>query len=369
MNASVPRPRPYTELPLSSQTAYAQLFEAAVAFEQNRSAGSVQGSFSPKQVRGATYWYFQFTDASGALRQEFVGPDSPEVRGLVEASRAAPSKPLDTLARIAEAGGNAPVLLRHLRVLRRLADAGFFRAGGVLVGTHAYLASQGMLGVRWGEGSRTEDIDLAHAGRNLSVALPGNLTINTHDAIQSLKLGLLPVSSLSAVMGTTYLNPREPEFRLDFLTTLHRGRDAPFEHERLGVALQPLRFMEFLLEDVRQAALFSRGHVVLVNLPHPARYALHKLLVHGERAGALRTKASKDLVQAASLIAWHLDHDDEALKRAQADLVSRGARWDESYRRGRHTLDKAWPELDLEGHLPIPARRRTTRATTKSQPA
>lgn len=35
-------------------------------------------------------------------------------------------------------------------------------------------------------------------------------------------MGFLPVSGLASKVGATYLNPRAPEFKLDFMTTLHR---------------------------------------------------------------------------------------------------------------------------------------------------
>src|SRR3546814_4188196 len=65
--------------------------------------------------------------------------------------------------------GNTPVLGRHFRIVQRLSDYGFFRAGGVLVGTHAFLSFGNMLGVRWAEALRTQDVDFAHAGKALPI--------------------------------------------------------------------------------------------------------------------------------------------------------------------------------------------------------
>jgi hypothetical protein len=58
---------------------------------------------------------------------------------------------------------------------------------------------------------------------SLSLALPGTLQVQTADAIESLGMGFLPITQLAGKAGATFLNPREPEFRLDFLTTRHRG--------------------------------------------------------------------------------------------------------------------------------------------------
>lgn len=83
---------------------------------------------------------------------------------------------------------------KHFRIVKRLADYQFFRAGGLLVGTHAFLALGNQLGVAWSNGARTLDLDFAHAGPggHVSVALPANLKANAHNALKSLEMGFLP---------------------------------------------------------------------------------------------------------------------------------------------------------------------------------
>ena len=157
----------YAELSLTTQTAYAQLLDAAMAAEHIRSIADLSGSFAFKIVKGHKYWYFQYTEPSGKLRQIYVGPESEAVKTLVERKAATPARnPIVSLTRSALALGCAAVLPRHYRVIRRLSEYGFFRAGGVLIGTHAFLAYGNMLGVTWGDSSRTQDIDFAHAGKN-----------------------------------------------------------------------------------------------------------------------------------------------------------------------------------------------------------
>jgi hypothetical protein len=344
----------FAELPLSAQTAYAQLFDVTLASELSRSVANLRGSFARKTVKGRDYWYFQFTDLGGKLRQLYVGPDSEQVRLLVSESKRTKDEPLAPLARAAIALGCAPVLRRHFGVIRRLSEYGFFRAGGVLVGTHAFLSYGNLLGVRWGDASRTQDVDLAHAGKNVAVALPATLQVDTHGAIESLQLGLLPIGGLSAHSGATYLNPKDPEFRLDFLTTLHRGKDEPFEHPQLRVALQPLKFMEYLLENIGQAAIFCEEGAVAINIPHPARYALHKLLVHGERKASFLQKSQKDLWQAAALLECLRSRRPWEIDEAWADLLGRGPGWVTRAKQGVSALAKAAPELALSEWLRIP---------------
>src|SRR5574337_681541 len=165
--------------------------DAALGAERARGFSDLQGSFNAKTVKGNNYWYFLFTEPSGKLHQLYVGPNSEPVQSLM-ARKDAPSAAaaLGPLARSAMALGNPAVLPRHFRVIRRLADYGFFRGGGVLIGTHAFIAFGNSLGVRWGNSSRTQDIDFAHAGKRLSLLLPNNVEVDT-DAPDRLGFGLV----------------------------------------------------------------------------------------------------------------------------------------------------------------------------------
>ncbi|CAN0493533.1 unnamed protein product, partial [Phaeothamnion confervicola] len=187
-----------------------------MASELSRSVGNLRGSFAKKTVKGREYWYFQFTDLGGTLRQFYAGPDSEPMRALVAEFRESRDEPLVPLVRSAIALGCAPLLNRHFRVVRRLAEYGFFRAGGVLIGTHAFLTYGNILGLRWSESARTQDVDFDHAGKSLSLALPSTLEVDTHGALESLQAGLLPVGGLSGKAGSSYLNPKDPDFRVDF---------------------------------------------------------------------------------------------------------------------------------------------------------
>ncbi len=342
----------YEELTSVAQTAYAQLLDVALTTEHMRSVADLSGSFASKNIKGHKYWYYQYTEPSGNLRQIFVGPDNDAVRSLIEEkNQPGATEGLIPLAASAVALGCTDVLPKHLRVIRRLSEYGFFRAGGVLIGTHAFLAYGNMLGVHWGVPSLTQDIDFAHAGKNVALALPSNVEVQTHEAIQSLQMGLLPISGLQGKTGATYLAPRDPGFRLDFLTTLHRGGEEKYEHPQLHVTLQPLKFMEYSLVQVQQAVLFNMEGAVVVNIPHPARYALHKLIVYGEREGAFASKAGKDLVQAASLLQYFKNNRTWEIKESYEDLASRGKGWLSRFERGLTAIEKEYPELGVNNWL------------------
>lgn len=341
----------HAELALSAQTAYAQLADVAMSLEIDRGIAHLHGSFSCKNVQGVAYWYFAFRDLDGRVRQLYVGPDNERVRAAVERARGAQPRPEQALAPLAKAAvalGCTPALPKHVRAVRRLCDYGFFHAGGVLVGTHAFIALGNMLGVKWREGGSTTDVDFAHAGTNLSVALPADIKIDVHAALASFEQGFIPMVQLGGGAGASYKLTGDPEFQIDFLTSAHRQGDAPLMVANLNVGLQPLRFMEFSLERLTQAVLFDRnGAAVVVSVPAPERYAVHKLLVVGERSGAMRTKASKDLQQAGALFGYLLESGPDDLHAAWRDAIGRGPGWRRRAAEGLAALRRALPDLPL----------------------
>lgn len=333
----------YTELPLTAQTAFAQLQDMVLAEHVSRSVAQLHGNFARKSVKGRDYWYFVFREG-GSHRQIYVGPDEPRVRALVETKKEADSGKVTSLARAYVEQGATTLLAKHLRVIARLTDFGFFRAGGVLVGTHAFAAFANLLGVKWTGGDRTMDVDVAIPGKNVSIALPDTPPVNLHDALSTFEAGFIPTHTFAGSAGPTYSLRGEPDLQVDFLTTLQRGGDEPRHIEALAVTAQPLKFLDYLLEAPTQAVLLDRaGHCTVANLPEPARYAVHKLIVHGERTTRQRTKARKDLEQAAALLQWHAAHDAERMMQAWKDALARGPGWRSRLRAGIAALPKYWP--------------------------
>ena len=337
-----------TELTLSAQTAYAELAEQTRAFELNGALAGLVGSFHKLGRRGKSYWYFAYRDIAQKVRMVYVGPDDERVRALVEKFRSTRRKnPLGQQALAAISLGCAAAAPKHFRIVKHLADLGFFRAGGLLIGTHAFIAMGNMLGVRWTDGASTLDVDFAHAGRNVSVALPADLHIDVHNALVSLEMGLLPITQLDGSSGAQYRNPKDQELRLDFLTSSTRD-GKPVIMKDLNIALEPLKFMEFSLESTTQGCLIGRTGACTVNLPAPERYAVHKLIVYGERPVSERVKAHKDLLQSASLADYFVrNRQSRTFNAAWRDALSRGKGWRTRAQEGRKALIAVAPELDV----------------------
>lgn len=342
----------YTELTASAQTAYAQLFEACETSHFLRSAADLSGSFAAKVIKGRRYWYFQYTEPAGKLRQVYVGPDSSEVHALIARKKVKPAsrEAIGRLARSATALGCEEVLPRDYRVIERLADYGFFRAGGILTGAHAFISYGNLLGVHWGIPDHTQDVGFVHAGRNLAIALPSILKFDSDNAIKSLSMGFLPINGLTDKSGATYLSPRDPEFRLEFITPLH-GEAGPYVHEDLGVRLSPSRFMEYPLERIQQAVIFSAEKAVIVNVTDPARYALHKLLFLGEHISAPKEPLEKHIKQVVSLLLILKDRHPFSVEEAWLDLLSRGPDWRKYANLGLEKLERELPQHGLEKWL------------------
>lgn len=339
--------KPYKDLNASAQNAYADLFDAAQALHVSNSIAGLNGSFGKKRVHGHDYWYFQYRDIGGAVKQLYVGPQSEKLEALIRVHRdhAGPStRPLQPLAAAAVALGCEPLLPKHFRVIRRLAEYGFFKRGGILVGTHAFTVMSNMLGIVPAERMQTQDVDLAHAGKNISVALPANIVVETAAAIESLQMGLLPIASLSGKSGCTYLNPSDPAFRLDFLTSKTSESDAPIHVPGLSIALQPLKFMEFSMVATTQAAALCNEGAVVVNIPRPDRFAIHKLIVSTERDSSATAKSNKDVRQANVLIQYYLDHRPDEIAVSFQDAWTRGPGWRKWIETGLVRLGKINPE-------------------------
>jgi hypothetical protein len=216
-----------------------------------------------------------------------------------------------------------------------------FKLGGVLVGTHAFAVLGNVLGVRWtGAHARTEDIDIA-AGANLEVAVP-DLQADVPAALESLGVGFLPVLGLSPKSPSTSFAVRGRALRVDLITPAKSRKEGVVRIPRLNAAAAPLSFVELLLEDSQPAAIVD-GAGILVRVPHPARFAVHKVIVATRRVAAFQTKQLKDLTQAALVIEALEELRPGELRRAWKGAAARGKAWGRALREGAGLLRARHP--------------------------
>jgi hypothetical protein len=288
-------------------TLYSEALEQALLLERAEVlAAAPPGALTAKRVRGKSYLYWQVA-AAGGKWQYYLGPDSTALRKQVEALRDRDReldedrRALDRLAAMLVRGGFVREPTPVAAVVRLLAGLGLFRRGAVLVGTQAFRAYGNVLGVRFADTlGRTQDIDVA---QDVAIAASAAEPPPAEPLDAALaRLRLLPVPGLDPREVSVSYKVRGQDLRVDFLTpALDRG-SRPVAIPALGVSAQPLPFLEYLLEADLVSALVLSASAMLVRVPDPARFALHKLWTASERPSSQRARAAKDRRQAAALL-------------------------------------------------------------------
>lgn len=294
-----------TRLPETVNTLYAELLDQALAHERSQvAAGSVPGGLVEKTINGRRYLYWQLR-AAGRTVQRYLGPESEELRSAIDersqrrAALADDAAALERIAAMAIEGGALREAAGVATVLRLLAALGLFRRGGVLVGTQAYRAYGNVLGVRLpGDTLRTQDIDVA---QDLQVAMAAAAEPPPPLAAELASLGFLPVPGLDPRSASTSFKVRGRDLRVDFLTPARSRRAQPVPVAGMGFSAQPLPFLDYLMEGPIAAVVLAASPV-LVRIPRPGRFALHKLWTASERPPSEQAKSRKDRSQATALI-------------------------------------------------------------------
>ncbi len=313
-------------LSLFVQTIYAQLLEQLVDASRDNPVGQRPGSFVKKVVGGKTYWYLQ-TTRSGKQVQEYLGPETDALIGLIKDVKNG-MKIRRQLSKMAVGGGAYKTQNSHRKVLELLMDAGIFQMGAVLIGAHAFNIYGNMFGYKWDSNIvATHDIDVAGepdislvADRKASIDLPAKL--QQWKEMTFLPIPPLPLSPKDSI---TSFRDRTSELKIELLTPM-KGRERPgsISLPQFNASAQPLRFLDFLMEDSIQAAVIG-GDGVLVNVPRPARFAWHKLIVAHRRIQPVKKR--KDLAHAESLFWVLLEETPYDVAEAWRLLRSRGSSW------------------------------------------
>lgn len=296
---------PFSRLPETTQTLYAELLDQLVSADAaDRLAGA--GSFVSKEIGGARYWYAQRLEGD-RKRQVYLGRETPQLlETIARAKQERTDARLDERRRrelvgMLAAGGMPRESAAVAQVLRILRDAQFFRSGGVLVGTQAFTCIGNVLGVHFeAQTLRTADVDVAHDPA-LRVALDRTATTDLLQALQSEEPRFVAVPELDPREPSTSFKVRGRDLRVDFLAPARRGATRPIPLPHIGAAAQPVAGLDYLIAVTTQAAVLSGGGI-LVNIPHPGRFALHKLWVAAQRPPSEAAKRRKDLRQAEQIL-------------------------------------------------------------------
>ena len=338
------------KLPLETKTLYAEMMEQLIALEAHRSIGHASGCFTTKVVKGASYYYFQYSDPGGILRQVYIGKKSDELDRVVDRYHAehkifkVDANHIHRLCAQLRAGGALITETASARVLKSLAQSGVFHLDGVLLGTHAFTVLGNLLGVRWkGAAIKTHDIDIAGEPK-MSIALP-NIQADIPRVLERLEMGFIPVPPLNPKDPSTSFKVRGNPLRVDIVTPeIGPGQKSPVFISRFSVAAQPLRFLDYIIENPVKAAIVNGGGT-LVNVPQPARFAFHKLIVSQERELMAHDKVEKDIMQAAQVISVLTDERPGDLLLAWDEVRQWGSGWVKRATRGLSVIDASHPSI------------------------
>ena len=316
-----------------------------------------------KTIGGRRYWYAQRREG-GKKVQSYISPESPEVEALVERWRQSRTEAASRseLVAMARAGGAYVIGAAEAEVLQRLSPV--FRVGGVLLGSHAFAVLGNMLGVRWQEAIvRTGDVDIAHDHR-IAVALASDgrprrvgsrpalpaanhrgkawkpfQCFHNNDLRKALGDPVPRFSVLSQTDPATSFRVRGADIEVEILTpVVGKERRRPIEIPVLAVAATPLRFLDYLIEESQPAAVLG-GSGVLVNVPRPGRFALHKLIVATRRGTSGIPRAPEDRAQASALLRVLLTELPGEITLAWKALLRHGKAWSSAARSSIERLD------------------------------
>ncbi len=326
------------EISLATQTTFAELLQRCLDAEFDETY-SERGRFVRVRSRGKTYWHFRITE-NGKRKQIYVGPYADKsITDRVQRFESIKSdfKERQELVRSLVAAGLPSTTPLDGAIVEEMWKAGFFRLRGVLVGTLAFQAYAGPLGIKLrGRPLQTQDVDFAQFW---------GISENIGDSMQPIIEVLRRVDETFSEMpnvsdpfvSTRYRNSKR--FVVDVLVP-NRGsnehQDKPARMKALGGSgAQPLRHLDYLIHEPERSVLLYKGGVP-VTIPRAERYAIHKLIVAANREA--QAKSAKDILQSATLIEALATRRPRELANAWHTAWKAGPRWREKLEDGNERL-------------------------------
>jgi hypothetical protein len=299
---------------------------------QDDVASDIRGTPTRVERNDRVYWYDTYRVGSD-VRKRYIGEDSDKLRTRIDKHQHLKNETEERrrnrtrLVRILRAEGFLGLDGANGSLLSAMATSGVFRLGGTIVGTHAFRLYEGELGVRldFDMTAQTDDIDIASFTR-LSLALEDAASPPLEDVFKDFSFAPQP----SMQEGKTWRwKQTQGDTLVEFLTPSFDAEEGLRSLAALGVDAQSLHHLNYLIAEPIGAAVTYRSGV-LVQIPQPERFAIHKLIVADRRrSGANALKSDKDRRQAAFLIQVLAEDRPDELKHAYEDALSRGRKWRE----------------------------------------
>jgi hypothetical protein len=335
MEKTIAQTPPVKPLQAAILTLYADLLQ------QLEASTEIVGSIRTQKIKGKEYLKANTTVGTGRKTIYLGSAMAPETQQRAEAIRQemerakARRQLISLLRRSGLPGPNA----EFGRVLEVAASAGLFRSGVTLIGTAAYQSYPALVGAILPAASLvTQDIDLGIASLAISLEQEaGGASLEeilrradpTFRGAPALSDPAAPPSNFRSKSGLLVQVVTQVRTRND-------TNPMPVPGLRAGAA--PLQHLRWLVQDpIPAAVLYGAG--VLVRVPQPARYAVHKLILAQKRR-AEPAKRLKDLVQAKSLIEALSLSDPYAIPDQLKDARNRGPGW-------RQSIERSLDEIGL----------------------
>lgn len=318
----------------TAHTAYHDLLRRV----REEEVSTLLGSPRLEKRKGRGYWYDSYRIGT-SVHKRYIGEDTAEMRDMIDqhdqlaTQRTQRQKDRTRLVRLLRAEGFLPMDGGTGGLLSAMAKAGVFRLGGTIVGTHAFRLYEGELGIRFtsDDFALTDDIDIA-SFEQLSLALGEEIDPKMDTVLRDFSFA--PVPAMDPAKIWRWKQSRS-ETLVEFLTPSFEETEGLRDLPALGVSAQSLHYLNYLLaEPIWAVGLYRSG--VLVQIPRPERFAIHKLIISERRKDQL--KSLKDKKQAAFLIeALATDRPDDLNEAYQAALTA-GPKW-------RNLLEKSLKPL------------------------
>ncbi len=302
-------------------------------------------SFVRKVVDGVTYIY-TCTKVGRVPIQRYLGPDNEDTQSLIEKEKSLwgrNSQDKATRSRLVDmilTGGMRSVAPQEGKILRMLERSGLFLAGGVLVGTPAFNAIGSAMGVVWDDQFETRDVDIAIENPLLPLAID-EPDLDLKKVLENSGMGFVEIPMLNTRHPSTSFKMRDGQYSVELLTP-ERGKPAkgPIKIAAINAVAEPMRFLEYLLEDP-QSVVIPYGVGIRVNVPEPARFALHKLVVSQRRPSAFAAKSKKDIDQARQVLEELIEARPGAILSALESAENMGDKFIKQLKAGAKRLPKS----------------------------
>ena len=272
----------------------------ATATEQREAFLGTSGNLTQRTNAGGTkFWVHRYSDAVGRRQETYLGTNEDQaVIARLEALRSRIQEANATIARVRvlARAGFATVDRKTYSTLATMHNHGLFRAGAVLIGSQAFGALLNALGVK-AIPYATEDVDIARAEALALPEMPAFM-----DMLRETGIEFFEVPPLNRRQHpTSFKEGGRSRLKVDLLVPSPGESYPTIPVAELKAHARGLPYLRYLLADSQEVPVLSPHGVVLVRVPLPERYAIHKLVVSQLRAKT-SSKPAKDLHQAAILI-------------------------------------------------------------------